>query len=46
MLRFLLQGKELYQIPYSDTAYPESAVKIMSDVVLRNLIQKNCVLGD
>lgn len=34
-LRFMLNGKEIYSIPYDDIGYPENAVKIMSDI-LRN----------
>lgn len=37
ILKFLLEGKEVYTIPYDDTGYPESAVKIMSDEIIRNL---------
>ena len=37
MLVFLLNGKEVYAIPYSDIGYPENAVKIMSDIILRSL---------
>lgn len=37
MLKFLLGGKEIYTIPYNDISYPESAVKIMSDEIIRNL---------
>ena len=35
ILKFLLKGKEVFSIPYTDTGYPENAVKIMSDVILR-----------
>lgn len=34
-LRFLLNGKEIYSIPYSDIGYPENAIKVM-DEILRN----------
>lgn len=37
MLKFLLGGKEIYTIPYNDISYPENAVKIMSDEIIRNL---------
>lgn len=38
-LIFLLNGRELYAIPYDDTCYPESAARIMSDEILGNLIK-------
>lgn len=37
ILRFLLKGKEIYTIPYDDTGYPENAVKIMSDEILKHI---------
>lgn len=37
MLKFLLDGKEVYAIPYDDISYPENAIKIMSDEIIRNL---------
>lgn len=37
ILRFLLGGKEVYTIPYNDASYPENAVKIMSDEIIKNL---------
>lgn len=37
ILRFILNGREIYQIAYSDIAYPESAVRIMSDNILNKL---------
>ena len=37
ILKFLSEGKEIYTIPYNDTNYPESAVKIMSDEIIKNL---------
>lgn len=37
MLRFLRNGAEVYTIPYNDTGYPEHAVEIMSDEILRAL---------
>jgi len=37
ILRFILKDKELYTIPYDDVGYPENAVKIMSDDILKNL---------
>ncbi|MEY8268737.1 hypothetical protein AALA79_20545 [Lachnospiraceae bacterium 64-25] len=39
MLRFLLKGKEIYSIPYNDISYPENAVKIMSDEIIKNLLK-------
>lgn len=35
-LKFMFNGKEIYSIPYDDIGYPENAVKIMSDDILRN----------
>ena len=37
MLKFLLGGKEIFAIPYNDVSYPENAVKIMSDEIIKNL---------
>lgn len=37
MLKFLLDEQEIYTIPYNDVSYPESAVKIMSDVIIKNI---------
>lgn len=37
ILRFLLDKKELCAIPYNDISYPENAVKIMSDEIIKNL---------
>lgn len=37
MLKFLLGGKEICTIPYNDISYPENAVKIMSDEIIKNL---------
>lgn len=37
LLKFLLEGKEIYAIPYHDICYPENAVKIMSDEIIKNL---------
>lgn len=37
MLKFILGGKEIYAIPYNDISYPENAVKIMSDEIIKNL---------
>lgn len=37
ILRFFLEEQEISAIPYSDICYPETAVKIMSDDILRNL---------
>ena len=39
MLFFLLNEKEVYKIPYDDIGYPESAIKIMSDVILQKIIK-------
>lgn len=36
-LRFLLDEKEIYSIPYDDMCYPENAIKIMSDDIIWNL---------
>lgn len=38
ILKFILNGKVIYAIPYSDISYPEKAVKIMSDEIIRNLL--------
>lgn len=40
VLKFLLEGKVIYTIPYSDDDYPENSVKIMSDEILKNLLNK------
>ena len=37
ILKFLLNGREVYTIPYNDISYPENAVKIMSDEIIKNL---------
>ena len=37
ILRFLVDKKELCTIPYNDISYPENAVKIMSDEIIKNL---------
>lgn len=39
ILRFLFKGKEVYTIPYDDVGYPENAIKIMSDNILKNLFK-------
>ncbi len=39
MLRFLLEGKDICTIPYNDISYPENAVKIMSDEIIKNLLK-------
>lgn len=39
MLKFLLDGKEVYRIPYDDISYPENAIKIMSDEIIKNLVK-------
>lgn len=35
LLRFVLNNEEIYSIPYDDVNYPESAIKIMSDEIIR-----------
>lgn len=37
ILKFLLDGRVAYTIPYNDISYPENAAKIMSDVIIRHL---------
>lgn len=37
ILRFLLNDKEVFTISYNDISYPENAVKIMSDEILKSL---------
>ena len=37
MLKFISGGKEICTIPYNDISYPENAVKIMSDEIIKNL---------
>lgn len=37
-LKFLLGGKEIFIIPYDDVSYPENAVKIMSDEIIKKLL--------
>ena len=37
ILKFFLLGKEIYHIAYDDIGYPESAIRIMSDDILKNL---------
>lgn len=39
LLKFLLKGKEVCTIPYNDVSYPENAVKIMSDEIIKNLLK-------
>lgn len=36
-LKFLLRGRGVYTISYDDVCYPENAVKIMSDGIIKNL---------
>lgn len=36
ILKFLLDEKEIYRIPYNDISYPENAVKIVSDEIIKN----------
>lgn len=40
-LRFFLENKEIYKIPYDDICYPENAIRIMSDDILWNLKKKS-----
>lgn len=37
LLRFAFEGKIIYTIPYDDIGYPENAIKIMSDDILKNV---------
>lgn len=37
VLRFMLNGNVVYTIPYDDICYPESAIQIMTDDIIRNL---------
>lgn len=37
ILRFFLDRKEIYTIPYDDICYPENAIKIMTDDIIWNL---------
>lgn len=37
MLKFLLEGRVIYSLPYDDINYPESAIKIMSDEIIKSL---------
>lgn len=37
VLRFFLENRELYSVPYDDINYPEHAIKIMTDTILWNL---------
>ena len=39
ILKFIHQGKEVYSIAYNDIGFPETAVKIMSDEIIRNLLR-------
>lgn len=41
VLKFMAGGKEIFVIPYNDISYPESAVKIMSDEIIQNLLKGN-----
>ena len=36
ILRFILDGKEIFSILYSDIGYPENAVKIMDEILKNN----------
>ncbi|MDE5778975.1 MAG: hypothetical protein K2I10_10800 [Lachnospiraceae bacterium] len=33
-LRFMLDGKEIYSIPYDDIGYPQNAVRIMREILI------------
>lgn len=37
LLKFVYSGKVIYTIAYDDIGYPENAVKIMSDDILKNI---------
>lgn len=37
ILRFFLNDKEVFTIPYDDICYPENAIKIMTDDIICNL---------
>jgi len=39
ILKFVLNGKEIYTIPYNDTSYPANAVNIMNDEILKKLLK-------
>ena len=41
LLRFFLNNKEVYTIPYDDICYPENAIKIMTDDIICNLKKKS-----
>lgn len=41
ILKFLSEGKEIFVIPYNDISYPENAVKIMNDVIIKNFLKSN-----
>jgi hypothetical protein len=36
ILKFIFNEEEVYSVPYDDIGYPENAIKIMSDEVLKN----------
>ena len=36
-LSFILEGKEIYSIPYDEICYPDHAIRIMSDDIIRNI---------
>ena len=40
ILRFYLKEKEVYSIPYDDVCYPENAIEIMTDNIIRNIEDK------
>lgn len=40
LLKFLKNENEIFSIPYDDTAYPENAIKIMSDIIINELLKK------
>lgn len=37
ILKFFLEGRVIYSLPYDDINYPESAIKIMSDEIIKSL---------
>ena len=40
ILKFLNKGNELFSIPYDDIGYPENAIKIMSDIIIKELLEE------
>ena len=39
ILKFFAEGNEIFAIPYNDISYPENAIKIMSDEIIKNLLK-------